>query len=1270
MMPSVRLCARRLALAVLAALVLGTPRPGFTLHRDLPFLLSVTPVPGDNGNGTPARGQPQWIAFESTTDLMHNGSTGREIFLYNSLNDVTANVPVLGQITNFTRDSGNPSVGRQGDVIAFDSAADIRNTGNATRQIFLWTRPQNSFTQLTAGAGTSHHPELDFEAESLVFQSTSDLLNTGSTGNQVFHYNLRAIPPAVPLTQITAVGESFNARLTHDANFVFFDSAAPLTGTSNGFRQIYVWSRLSRQLTRLTNAAGDSTAPSPDGTGLLVAFQSTADLLGTGVAGTQVYFLNRQTGRIRRVTDGPGDSFAPSIGRGDDFVAFLSTGDLLGTGATGTHVFFFDPRIALMYQVTKQAGALGEKVVASGGNFISFVTNEDLLGTGVAGRQTYLLNTWERIPKPFIGERVLNLVPGDGTLGSHVRVTAQDWVAAAGVPVNGRITLQAGTRDFEGEAPITVAAADIRLPPTPIAGFGNLCVTPTAAAQGVFDCDGGREGGDLLITQDHDILDVDPACVQGCVEGQLCQGPLPGPHTGACNETPRIQHVNPGQPGGLTLRLPVRLAVSRQAGVDGVLCTPDDDYAWNNVDTVLEFTSGTATGTILDADATPGANLSVTETGGAFECRRMEQANFAGGALVSVLPLLDLPNTPSGLRDVIVGFRLEPFEGRPFRPCEGVFCKVLTYCERDSQCNDGNICNGHETCFANGCIPGPLVCDDQNACNGQEFCDPLLGCLPAGPLACDDGATCTADACDPIQGCIHQSITGCCVVDGDCADIDACNGAEVCLSGDCLPGAPLTCDDADACNGAETCDAGLGCVAGAPPACDDGAPCTADTCDAALGCVHTSIPGCCTGDADCIDNEACNGAEQCIAGDCVPGTAPTCNDGALCTLDLCDAVVGCLALPIPDCCVSDADCIDNDACNGTESCVAGACLPGVPPVCDDGAPCTADTCDPAAGCVSASIPGCCLSDPDCINNSVCDGVESCLAGDCLPGTPLTCDDGLFCNGQETCDKVAGCQSGTPFDCNDGASCTLDVCDEVQGCLSSSLPGCCATDADCINNNPCDGTESCVAGDCVGGTPLSCDDGNPCNGGETCDPTSGGCVAGAPMDCDDGVACTADSCDAVAGCVHTGFAGCCQTDDQCDDRDQCNGQELCDFTGTCQAGATPAPTTLPSINCDVAAFALAVEGAPDGALGLRRTELKVDRVLDRVRKALSPVNSRGRPKRIGARLAAAMMGRIAESLDRSIARGQAGDFEMAEVLGDWARQIQSNLQHYRVGAPQS
>lgn len=53
-----------------------------------------------------------------------------------------------------------------------------------------------------------------------------------------------------------------------------------------------------------------------------------------------------------------------------------------------------------------------------------------------------------------------------------------------------------------------------------------------------------------------------------------------------------------------------------------------------------------------------------------------------------------------------------------------------------------------------------------------------------------------------------------------------------------------------------------------------------------------------------------------------------------------------------------------------------------------------------------------------------------------------CDDGQFCNGEETCDLGSGeCQAGTAPDCDDGEECTVDSCDEEADMCVNDDSGC-------------------------------------------------------------------------------------------------------------------------------------------------------------------------------------------------------------------------------------
>ncbi|MFH1108547.1 MAG: hypothetical protein V1790_05015 [Planctomycetota bacterium] len=325
-----------------------------------------------------------------------------------------------------------------------------------------------------------------------------------------------------------------------------------------------------------------------------------------------------------------------------------------------------------------------------------------------------------------------------------------------------------------------------------------------------------------------------------------------------------------------------------------------------------------------------------------------------------------------------------------------------------------------------------------------------------GDTDCDDGIACTEDRCD--------------VATGGCS-----SNADDAL-----------CDNGRFCDGVEYCDPMRGCRSGPRPDCDDSVDCTIDDCDSVTDqCV--SLPD----DGFCDNGTFCDGGEWCDAvRACQPGDPPDCDDGVSCTVDQCDLDL--------DACVHDlvdALCDDGLFCTGVETCDALLdCQPGMPPDCDDGVSCTADECDPV--------------------------MDACVHG----VDHAFCDDGVFCNGVEACDPLNDCQPGTPPDCDDGVACTVDACDpRWDQCVRAP------DDRACDNGVFCDGAEICdaVAG-CVSGTDpcprqfcresddqcveclndVDCDDGDFCNGAETCD-ADGSCSDGAPP-CPPGMVCNPDA----------------------------------------------------------------------------------------------------------------------------------------------------------------
>ena len=85
------------------------------------------------------------------------------------------------------------------------------------------------------------------------------------------------------------------------------------------------------------------------------------------------------------------------------------------------------------------------------------------------------------------------------------------------------------------------------------------------------------------------------------------------------------------------------------------------------------------------------------------------------------------------------------------------------------------------------------------------------------------------------------------------------------------------------------------------------------------------------------------------------------------------------------------------------------------------------------------------------------------SGPCM--TADDCDDGLVCNGSETC--VEGdCAGGVSVECNDGIECTVDVCLEPMGdCMSTPDHDACSAGEMCIAAGsrgcivPCSGTSA-------------------------------------------------------------------------------------------------------------------------------------------------------------------------------------------------------------------
>ncbi len=223
-------------------------------------------------------------------------------------------------------------------------------------------------------------------------------------------------------------------------------------------------------------------------------------------------------------------------------------------------------------------------------------------------------------------------------------------------------------------------------------------------------------------------------------------------------------------------------------------------------------------------------------------------------------------------------------------------------CVSEGQCDDGNACNGIETCEDGRCLPGELSdngewcdadADESRVCRDGNC---LLSRCGDGVVderadeVCDDGNSENGDGCDDCRFS--------CETAANCDDSNICNGDEACDAElhTCVVGEPA--DEETACGDSYVCRGGQ-CVStrcgdsevDSDEECDDGNLDGGDGCDA--NCTYE-----CEKDDDCNDGNVCNGQETCNSEThaCVAGTTLDCGDGNACTDDLCDSLAGCFAV--------------------------------------------------------------------------------------------------------------------------------------------------------------------------------------------------------------------------------------------------------------------------------------------------------------------------------------------------------------------------------------
>jgi streptogramin lyase len=179
---------------------------------------------------------------------------------------------------------------------------------------------------------------------------------------------------------------------------------------------------------------------------------------------------------------------------------------------------------------------------------------------------------------------------------------------------------------------------------------------------------------------------------------------------------------------------------------------------------------------------------------------------------------------------------------------------------------------------------------------------------------------------------------------------------------------------------------------------------------------------------------------------------------------------------------------------GGRCCCSVKCQLQAPDIsCNDGSFCTAsDRCDAQGLCTGIGLP-CPGPDGDGDCTESCDEND----GSCTGPDPVGsgCDDGLFCNGADSC--VAGeCTMHAGNPCAGGADCA-DVCSEAQdSCFEPLRTECNADDNPCTVER-CDGQGACRSE--PGNAGIVCGVETQCRAAPRCSGISASCPQGEPLD---------------------------------------------------------------------------------------------------------------------------------------------------------------------------
>lgn len=256
-----------------------------------------------------------------------------------------------------------PSISADGRYVAFYSLASNLVSGdtNGAWDIFVYDRQTDEISRVSVsssgeqGNGYSEAPSISGDGRYVAFDSYASNLVSGDTnGNpDVFVHDRQT--GETRLVSISSGGEQGNDKsaspsISADGRYVAFvsDAINLVSGDTNGFYDIFVHDRLTRETSRISvSSSGEqgnfgSLDPTISADGRYVAFNSNATNLVSGyiIGYSNVFLHDRQTSETILISVSSGGeqgnnlSYGPSISADGRYIAFSSNASNLVSGDT------------------------------------------------------------------------------------------------------------------------------------------------------------------------------------------------------------------------------------------------------------------------------------------------------------------------------------------------------------------------------------------------------------------------------------------------------------------------------------------------------------------------------------------------------------------------------------------------------------------------------------------------------------------------------------------------------------------------------------------------------------------------------------------------------------------------------------------------------------------------------------------------------------------------------------------------------------------------